>query len=275
MGPGAGVADGAGAVRAARAQGAAGGEGRADRAGGAGSARPRGARISPADARARSAGRGRASAAGGRAGSGAALRHPQGVRRRVHRARGVGRRPRGSRLARFRRTPWRASRCAIRPAGRSSPGCSSSAPRPPRRGWPRRAGATPPRRPPPRVHRRRRPAGRADEADLLAPLLHRLHAQRGVGVGEPGRVQRAGACDGDAALSPSGARFAPVHSGPPADLLPGGLARRVSPRPDERLGVATVHRYLEDQPRLPEDLRRKVLQHVDELERTVRIRETQ
>ena len=37
--------------------------------------------------------------------------------------------------------------------------------------------------------------------------------------------------------------------------------------------LATVHQYLEDQPSLPEDLRRKVLQHVDELERTVRIRD--
>ncbi len=36
--------------------------------------------------------------------------------------------------------------------------------------------------------------------------------------------------------------------------------------------LQTVHQYLEDHPRLPEDLRRKVLQHVDELERTVRIR---
>ena len=36
--------------------------------------------------------------------------------------------------------------------------------------------------------------------------------------------------------------------------------------------LATVQRYLDDHPRLPEDLRRKVLQHTDELERTVRIR---
>jgi aminopeptidase N len=34
-----------------------------------------------------------------------------------------------------------------------------------------------------------------------------------------------------------------------------------------------VRRYLDDHPRLPQDLRRKVLQHVYELERTVRIRE--
>ncbi len=36
--------------------------------------------------------------------------------------------------------------------------------------------------------------------------------------------------------------------------------------------LATVQRYLDDHPRLPEDLRRKVLQHTDELARTVRIR---
>ena len=36
--------------------------------------------------------------------------------------------------------------------------------------------------------------------------------------------------------------------------------------------LATVRRYLDDHPRLPEDIRRKVLQHMDELERTVRIR---
>jgi aminopeptidase N len=36
--------------------------------------------------------------------------------------------------------------------------------------------------------------------------------------------------------------------------------------------LRTVQRYLEEHPRLPEDLRRKVLQHLDELERTVRIR---
>jgi aminopeptidase N len=39
---------------------------------------------------------------------------------------------------------------------------------------------------------------------------------------------------------------------------------------DSALGV--VHRYLDEHPRLPMDLRLKVLQHVDELERTVRIR---
>jgi aminopeptidase N len=36
--------------------------------------------------------------------------------------------------------------------------------------------------------------------------------------------------------------------------------------------LATVRRYLREHPRLAEDLRRKVLQHMDELERTVRIR---
>jgi aminopeptidase N len=36
--------------------------------------------------------------------------------------------------------------------------------------------------------------------------------------------------------------------------------------------LRTVRRYLDDHPRLAEDLRRKVLQHMDELERTVRIR---
>jgi aminopeptidase N len=40
---------------------------------------------------------------------------------------------------------------------------------------------------------------------------------------------------------------------------------------DSALGI--VHRYLESHPRLPIDLRRKVLQHMDELARTVRIRE--
>ncbi len=37
--------------------------------------------------------------------------------------------------------------------------------------------------------------------------------------------------------------------------------------------LAVVRRYLADHPGLPQDLRRKVLQHMDELERTVRIRE--
>ncbi|HEU4648300.1 MAG TPA: M1 family aminopeptidase [Gemmatimonadales bacterium] len=37
--------------------------------------------------------------------------------------------------------------------------------------------------------------------------------------------------------------------------------------------LETVQRYLREHPRLPEDLRRKVLQHADELDRTVRIRE--
>jgi len=36
--------------------------------------------------------------------------------------------------------------------------------------------------------------------------------------------------------------------------------------------LRVTRRYLADHPRLPEDLRRKVLQHMDELERTVRIR---
>jgi aminopeptidase N len=36
--------------------------------------------------------------------------------------------------------------------------------------------------------------------------------------------------------------------------------------------LAVVHEWLQSHPRLPADLRRKVLQHVDELERTVRIR---
>jgi aminopeptidase N len=36
--------------------------------------------------------------------------------------------------------------------------------------------------------------------------------------------------------------------------------------------LRTVERYLEEHPRLPQDLRRKVLQHLDEPERTVRIR---
>ena len=36
--------------------------------------------------------------------------------------------------------------------------------------------------------------------------------------------------------------------------------------------LRTARRYLDDHPRLAEDLRRKVLQHLDELERTVRIR---
>jgi aminopeptidase N len=36
--------------------------------------------------------------------------------------------------------------------------------------------------------------------------------------------------------------------------------------------LATVRRYLDDHPRLPDDLRRKVLQYEDELERTVEIR---
>jgi aminopeptidase N len=39
---------------------------------------------------------------------------------------------------------------------------------------------------------------------------------------------------------------------------------------DSALGVVT--RYLDEHPRLPADLRRKTLQHLDELERTVRIR---
>ncbi|HTC24910.1 MAG TPA: ERAP1-like C-terminal domain-containing protein, partial [Gemmatimonadales bacterium] len=37
--------------------------------------------------------------------------------------------------------------------------------------------------------------------------------------------------------------------------------------------LQTVHNYLDQHPHLPEDLRRKVLQHADELDRTVRIRE--
>jgi len=41
---------------------------------------------------------------------------------------------------------------------------------------------------------------------------------------------------------------------------------------DSALGI--VRQYLSEQPRLPLDLRRKVLQHMDELERTVRIRST-
>jgi len=40
---------------------------------------------------------------------------------------------------------------------------------------------------------------------------------------------------------------------------------------DSALGV--VRGYLKEHSRLPVDLRRKVLQHMDELERTVRIRE--
>jgi aminopeptidase N len=40
---------------------------------------------------------------------------------------------------------------------------------------------------------------------------------------------------------------------------------------DSALGI--VRDYLKEHPRLPVDLRRKVLQHMDELERTVRIRE--
>jgi aminopeptidase N len=42
---------------------------------------------------------------------------------------------------------------------------------------------------------------------------------------------------------------------------------------DSALGV--VRRYLGAHPRLPQDLRRKVLQHMDELERTVRIRRSE
>ncbi len=38
--------------------------------------------------------------------------------------------------------------------------------------------------------------------------------------------------------------------------------------------LSVVRRYLEEHPRIPPDLRRKVLQHMDELERTVRIRDT-
>jgi aminopeptidase N len=38
--------------------------------------------------------------------------------------------------------------------------------------------------------------------------------------------------------------------------------------------LAVVRRYLTDNPKLPQDLRRKVLQHMDELERTVRIRQS-
>ncbi|HZM25798.1 MAG TPA: hypothetical protein VFB89_00395, partial [Gemmatimonadales bacterium] len=39
--------------------------------------------------------------------------------------------------------------------------------------------------------------------------------------------------------------------------------------------LAVVQHYLEEHPNLPIDLRRKVLQHADELERTVRIRHTE
>jgi aminopeptidase N len=37
--------------------------------------------------------------------------------------------------------------------------------------------------------------------------------------------------------------------------------------------LSVVRRYLDEHPRIPQDLRRKVLQHMDELERTVRIRD--
>jgi tRNA isopentenyl-2-thiomethyl-A-37 hydroxylase MiaE len=37
--------------------------------------------------------------------------------------------------------------------------------------------------------------------------------------------------------------------------------------------LQVVRQYLADNPKLPQDLRRKVLQHMDELERTVQIRE--
>ena len=40
-----------------------------------------------------------------------------------------------------------------------------------------------------------------------------------------------------------------------------------------KAALSTVQRYLDDHPRLPADLRQKVLQNADELERTVRIRE--
>jgi aminopeptidase N len=40
---------------------------------------------------------------------------------------------------------------------------------------------------------------------------------------------------------------------------------------DSALGI--VRQYLAEDPKLPQDLRRKVLQHMDELQRTVRIRQ--
>ena len=89
------------------------------------------------------------------------------------------------------------------------------------------------RRPAAGVHRRRRARpSAADEARVLHPLLRRLDAQRGVGVGQPGRVQCARAPGADVSVSPPGARFASLHPGPPPDLLSRELAGRVPAGPD-------------------------------------------
>ena len=116
--------------------------------------RPDARDAAPARRRARAAGRARPT------------RHaPYGVRkayvRRVHRSRRITRRASRGSTRCSSPTPWRASRSAIRPAGTSSPACSSSARRRPSARF-ARAGAARHHagRPPARVHRRRR-AGRA------------------------------------------------------------------------------------------------------------------
>ena len=92
-------------------------------------------------------------------------------------------------------------------------------------------------------------------------------------IGQPRAVQRPGARGAHLPLSRPGAGLAALHPGAPADLLPRDLARRVPAGPDRRFGARRGARVARRPPdSSPLDLRRKVLQHVDELERTVRIR---
>ena len=109
--------------------------------------------------------------------------------------------------------------------------------------------------------------------DVLHPILRRLGPQRGMGRGQPGPVQRPRAPGAHASLSAPALDSLPfIQANRRIFFLETWLAAFLRGQTgDSALGV--VRQYLAEHPRLPLDLRRKVLQHMDELERTVRIRE--
>lgn len=110
-----------------------------------------------------------------------------------------------------------------------------------------------------------------DQAELLHPLVRRFGAQRGWASGSLGPFN---SLERQALTLP--------YLRPALDSLPFIQANRRIFFLEIWLGtflrgqtgepaLHTVRQYLDEHPDLPQDLRRKVLQHAEELERTVRI----
>ena len=229
-----------------------------------------GAYLLPA-ARGRTPDRGRARPVGGR---GATRRAPTVCARRTSTRSSVLRHPlTASRASRdcCLPTPWRASRSGCDPLGHRHPPARAGAPS---------AGALYAAQ-----ERRDTTADGRRRAFVAAAGGQARRSSRNIsGAGSPTRRSTRlgiGSLWPFNALEQDSLSF--PYVGPALDSLPFIQTHRriFFSRPGSRrscagrrgIGAGVVRDYLKENPRLPVDLRRKVLQHMDELERTVRIRE--